>query len=559
MSYAQTEWENTFGLPDSSFALDMIQAQDGDFVLYGGTNAFTDSSDAFLLKFNSAGNLVWLRDLGFHVYPYEGTLIEANNGDLIVCGEKIMRCNDLGNEIWTLDQASVDIDEAENGELFSVNYDKVYKVSSSGILLEEELVGVSIESFEDSILNCPSTNIVDYRIYAHIALIDSSRISIGGISINMVQNECTWNQSVQILNSDSLSALEIIDQSVFPLNNTCLADFEPFRLNNNFVISSLQLSNLLVFENDDNIEVKYYQNSWNTAYQEVLSFKLFLNGSNESNWSVTCIPVFPCEDEIFYKLRHLQKSENPNYLNGFTNAFINCVDYIESSDNYYFEIEQNECHFFEQPVIIGDAGLLDYISNSLKSDSNEIFLAGTIDLDSDSISLFSSNWEFINESKFMVAKLMPFNTNVCLPEEFEEIPVGLSEDQTTNTTRLKWNHYSDKADACLLNGGTISSLDINASFTQIPGTLLVQGNNIEGDLDGYDFSPAFTPNANFTLFNPTLFPSGVSAELIPGAFYKWKVRCGCLVDPTLPLPQRLQGSNVVLSPWSEWDVFENLD
>jgi len=119
--HSQTEWENTFGLPDSSFALDMIQVQDGDFVLYGGTNAFTEDSEAFLLKFKENGDLVWLQDLAFNVYPYEGTLIEANNGDLIVCGDKIMRCNDLGNEIWTLDQASVDIDEADNGELFSVN------------------------------------------------------------------------------------------------------------------------------------------------------------------------------------------------------------------------------------------------------------------------------------------------------------------------------------------------------------------------------------------------------------------------------------------------------
>ena len=119
------------------------------------------------------------------------------------------------------------------------------------------------------------------------------------------------------------------------------------------------------------------------------------------------------------------------------------------------------------------------------------------------------------------------------------------------------NHYSDATDGCIVKGGTINALNISEPYTQTPGQVLVQGALVNNN-GGLNYSAQLEANASFTLFNPNLFPSGATGGLISGEFYKWQVRCGCIIDPSLPLPDRLAASNVNLSPWSEFDLFTNL-
>ncbi|MEM7161909.1 MAG: FG-GAP-like repeat-containing protein [Bacteroidota bacterium] len=151
------------------------------------------------------------------------------------------------------------------------------------------------------------------------------------------------------------------------------------------------------------------------------------------------------------------------------------------------------------------------------------------------------------------------NPLACESYNFEHAPSGLWVNQTNgNTTQLLWEHYSDAAVGCIIQGGTISILDISAPFSQSPGNVLIQGNNLNGLPDGFDHSAMLQPAAQFALFNPNSFPNGPAGSLIPSAFYKWRVRCGCIIDPSLPLPQRLSNGNIHLSPWSEYELFTNL-
>ena len=147
----------------------------------------------------------------------------------------------------------------------------------------------------------------------------------------------------------------------------------------------------------------------------------------------------------------------------------------------------------------------------------------------------------------------------CETFNFNTAPTGLFEDQSSgNKTQLFWDHYSDASDGCIIRGGTIGTLDVSAPFTQNPGNVLVQGNKINGLPDGLDYSALLDPDGTFILFNAATFPSGFTGAMVPGAFYKWQVRCGCVIDPSLPLPDRLNNSNVILSPWSDYDLFTNL-
>ena len=77
-------------------------------------------------------------------------------------------------------------------------------------------------------------------------------------------------------------------------------------------------------------------------------------------------------------------------------------------------------------------------------------------------------------------------------------------------------------------------------------------------IGGYDFTSAFLPDEEVNLFNISTYPNGNIVELVPGAHYKWQVKCGCMIDPMLPLPDRFLGSNLHLSPWSDYSVFTNL-
>ena len=537
-SIAQTEWENTFGLPDSSFALDMIQVQDGDFVLYGGTNAFTENSNAFLLKFKENGDLVWLENLDFNVHPYEGTLIEASNGDLIVCGEKIMRCNDMGNEIWTLNQASTEIDESSDGELFSVHYNQVFKISSSGQIIDSDSIGISLNSFRDTMNYAFQYELSTESVsYSSIKVINDSLLAIGGIQMGNYFLLNSYGPVTQYLKKSDFSTVKIIQKyfdSIISEAEFALLGFDFIQLNNSStseifaICPSIPLSHLVQksIVNEDSIF-----------------------GSFTFEETAFCDPFdyFVSEDSAL--LMRFAKLKYDSF------GFYGIAPWSPFEFSYescsFFNFDEQGCYFSEG-IKFGDPAYGDEINHCLYIENGRYLVAGVYDYYEGALPTQTPS------RKFCVA-LVNIDPEPCSSELFENPPAGLFEQQITNTTRLLWDHYSYKTDACILRGGPIDGSNSNSPFLQNPGNLLVQGNNVAGDLDGFDFSGAFASDAQFTLFNPTLYPNGATADLIPGAFYKWKVRCGCLVDPTLPLPQRLQGSNVVLSPWSEWDVFQNLD
>ena len=188
-------------------------------------------------------------------------------------------------------------------------------------------------------------------------------------------------------------------------------------------------------------------------------------------------------------------------------------------------------------------------------------LCSANDLDGGSYN-YDLTCEIDNFSQFFIqsANANEIQGEFCVSSNFTSAPTGLFEDQNVSggtKTRLNWDHYSNVTDGCIIKGGTIGSLDVNAPYTQTPGQVIIQGAPIS-DNGGLNYSAQLAPNASFTLFNPVTYPSGGTGGLIPGEFYKWQVQCGCIIDISLPLPDRLGLANVHLSPWSEFDLFTNL-
>ena len=86
----------------------------------------------------------------------------------------------------------------------------------------------------------------------------------------------------------------------------------------------------------------------------------------------------------------------------------------------------------------------------------------------------------------------------------------------------------------------------------------MQGIFVSGDGNGQDKSAQLAPDATYNLFNASTFPAGGSNSLIPEEQYMWQVSCGCIIDSSLPFPDRLFGSNVHISPFSDFQFFTNL-
>ena len=145
----------------------------------------------------------------------------------------------------------------------------------------------------------------------------------------------------------------------------------------------------------------------------------------------------------------------------------------------------------------------------------------------------------------------------CDPNNYVNAPTGLFEVQTTTTTQLKWDHYADGTDGCL-----ISSQQIDASGADIgnPINFAITGPaKLAPDANGHNKSAPYEADEEFVKFNSNTFPNGNTANWIPGAEYKWRVRCACIIDDNLDFPDRVKNFNLHISPWSEWAFFTNLE
>lgn len=98
----QQIWEYTFGDTQDDRAYAIQSTVDGDFFIVGSTNPEgADENDAWILKLDSEGSLVWSRTFGGGHYDLAQSLSTTSNGDCVVVGRTEMRDTD-GGEAWIL-------------------------------------------------------------------------------------------------------------------------------------------------------------------------------------------------------------------------------------------------------------------------------------------------------------------------------------------------------------------------------------------------------------------------------------------------------------------------
>lgn len=81
------QWWQTFGGSASDVGRSVIETADGGFVVCGTTESFgAGEDDVYLLKTDAVGNQLWTRTFGGEAADTGRSVVEADNGDLIVSG-----------------------------------------------------------------------------------------------------------------------------------------------------------------------------------------------------------------------------------------------------------------------------------------------------------------------------------------------------------------------------------------------------------------------------------------------------------------------------------------
>lgn len=82
-------WEKTYGGAGSDCGYDVLQLDDGGYLMAGNAESFgTGNPDVYLLKTDSNGNMIWQKTYGGSGSEYGWSLLETAGGGYIIAGEQ---------------------------------------------------------------------------------------------------------------------------------------------------------------------------------------------------------------------------------------------------------------------------------------------------------------------------------------------------------------------------------------------------------------------------------------------------------------------------------------
>lgn len=103
-------WQKTYGTSKGDYANDILEAANGDFLIAGTMNAFNDNatSDAWLARITSAGNIVWEKRYAAETNLDFSELSLTSTGDIIASGQLVMKLDSTnGTVLWQKDYGGI--------------------------------------------------------------------------------------------------------------------------------------------------------------------------------------------------------------------------------------------------------------------------------------------------------------------------------------------------------------------------------------------------------------------------------------------------------------------
>lgn len=120
--FAQVTFQKTFGGVGNESAISIKQSADGGYYILGTTNSFgAGGKDIYLLKADADGNLLWAKTFGGALDDSPTKLILSNDGNLIIAAVTnsfgagssdvyLIKADSDGNLIWSKTFGGIDVD-----------------------------------------------------------------------------------------------------------------------------------------------------------------------------------------------------------------------------------------------------------------------------------------------------------------------------------------------------------------------------------------------------------------------------------------------------------------
>jgi len=116
---AQT-WERFFDISSHDFSKSIHQAADGDVLVLANVGNGTDASDVYLLKMNADGDSLWSKTFGGSSYDEAEQLIFTSDGNYLILGYSfsfgnngqfyLIKIDTAGNLIWERNYGGIGFD-----------------------------------------------------------------------------------------------------------------------------------------------------------------------------------------------------------------------------------------------------------------------------------------------------------------------------------------------------------------------------------------------------------------------------------------------------------------
>jgi hypothetical protein len=106
------QWEKTFGGSNIDGSESVQQTSDGGYIITGGTYSFgAGENDVYLIKTDSAGNLLWQKTFGWGDDEVGSSIKQTTDGGFIIAGTTIphgagacdiyiIKTDSAGNSLW---------------------------------------------------------------------------------------------------------------------------------------------------------------------------------------------------------------------------------------------------------------------------------------------------------------------------------------------------------------------------------------------------------------------------------------------------------------------------
>jgi hypothetical protein len=124
-------WSKTYGSTGDDVGHDIIATSDGNYMLVGRSDVSSTNTDAYLMKINPSGNVIWTKYYGGAFYETAHRVKECADGGFVFIGQTfsygagqgdvyVVRTNSTGDSTWSKTYGGVNL---EDGNDILVNND----------------------------------------------------------------------------------------------------------------------------------------------------------------------------------------------------------------------------------------------------------------------------------------------------------------------------------------------------------------------------------------------------------------------------------------------------